>query len=166
MIKKYIFPFGKLKYLTGKKPKVDCILCSSIKKNPEVKCLIVGETKHITASVNLYPYNTGHLMLFPKRHLTDLRQMSDEEAFEMHKATTLLIEILERLYSTEGFTVGFNLGSHSGASIDHIHRHIIPRYPNELGVIDLVGGAKVIVEDPHITQKRIQQELQKSDLFL
>lgn len=165
MIKKHIFPFSKLKYLKGDRPKVDCILCSSLAKDPNVTSLMVGESKTMGISVNLYPYNTAHLMVFPKRHLTDIREMSDEEALELHVVTKKLLDVLQKEYDAPGFTVGFNLGDNSGASIPHIHQHIIPRYPNELGVIDLVGGAKVIIEDPNETCKKIQDALKGDEMI-
>ncbi|MFW6138916.1 MAG: HIT domain-containing protein, partial [Spirochaetota bacterium] len=67
------------------------------------------------------------------------------------------LDILDRLYSPCGYNIGYNIGSFAGASISHVHMHVIPRYENELGFIDIVGGAKILVEDPTKTMQRLKQ---------
>lgn len=159
MFDKYVYPFKKQEYFKGKKPEVDCILCEIIKNNPDVINLKICETSLIYCSVNLYPYNSGHTMIFPKRHITDIRNLTKEEECEIWELGKIIMDLLEKLYKPTGFNMGFNIGKFSGASIDHIHLHIIPRYPNELGIIDLIGGAKVLIENPKVTQRKLQNEL-------
>ena len=67
------------------------------------------------------------------------------------------MDILDKEYMPQGFNIGFNIGEASGASIAHLHRHIVPRYKNELGFIDIVGGAKIYIEDPKETVKKIKK---------
>jgi ATP adenylyltransferase len=156
-MERHLFIPNKLAYVKGKKPEVKCILCAINEKDPKVTKLDIYHTKHFIVSLNLYPYNPGHLMIFPKKHLIDPRQLNDEQVLELNKLTTITLNIIENLYSPQGFNVGYNVGHVSGASIEHLHLHIIPRYKNEVGIIDIVGKARVIVEDPNKTLKKFKQ---------
>ncbi|MGC8765300.1 MAG: HIT family protein [Brevinematia bacterium] len=152
----YVFPFSKKDYIRGKKPDVECILCSVIRKEKSVESLEILRTGKVIACLNLYPYNNGHLLLFPIRHLADIRELSKEENEELSELTKFFLDVLDKIYNPSGYNIGYNIGNFSGASISHLHLHIIPRYPNELGMIDLIGGAKVLVENPVETLKRIK----------
>ncbi|MCK5882802.1 MAG: HIT domain-containing protein [Bacteriovoracaceae bacterium] len=151
-----IFQFSKKKYILGKRPEVDCILCETLRDKSQVPSLTVVESENVVVAINLYPYNTGHLMIFPKRHVQDIRDLNTEEDSEIISLTKYFITILEQAYSPTGFNIGYNQGEFSGASIKHIHQHIIPRFSNEVGVVDLVGGAKVIIEDPNETMEDLR----------
>ncbi len=157
MERKNLFTINKLAYTRGDRPKVDCILCAVAEKNQFVNDLSIYHTHLSVVSVNLYPYNTGHVMIFPKRHLLDIREYTQEEFMEVEELTRLSMDILDEVYYPRGFNVGYNIGQDSGASIAHIHRHVIPRYQNETGVIDIIGGAKIIVEDPLITRDKLSK---------
>lgn len=87
-------------------------------------------------------------MVFPNRHIEDLAELSSEELMEMHRWTVLSMSILKKLYHSQRFNVGYNLGEAAGASIKHLHLHIVPRYKNELGFVDIIAGSKIFVEDP------------------
>ncbi len=153
-----LFNFNKIEYIKGrKKPQVECIICAIRDKNPMVEKLEIIRTDLSILCVNLYPYNSGHLMLFPQRHVTDIRELTDEETIDIEIITRASIDIMSKLYTPTGYNVGYNIGERSGASIKHIHRHIIPRYPNEIGFIDIIGGAKIITEHPEITLTKFKE---------
>ena len=144
----YLFNKDKLNYVKGDKPQVDCILCSIANQSPDVNNLEVFRTDRFIVSVNLYPYNPGHLMIFPVRHIVDFFELNDDEVLEMHRLTGDAISILKDEYNPSGFNMGCNLGNGSGASIPHIHQHIVPRYGNETGFIDAISGTRLFVMDP------------------
>ena len=150
----YFFNFEKLAYVTGKRP-IGCILCLVRDNSPDVVNLTVFASTHFIAAVNLYPYNPGHLMVFPKRHLLDIREYSPEEETDLNGMTRLLLDALDRAYAPRAYNIGYNMGPVAGASIDHIHLHIIPRYPRETGIADLLAGKRVLVEDPMVTAERL-----------
>ena len=152
----YFFCFDKITYVQGAKSK-KCILCSIIKNEEDVVNLEVYQDDFFVISVNLYPYNPGHLILFPKRHLIDIREYTSQEEKRLLFLQKECINILEKLYSPGGFNIGYNMGSPAGASIQHLHLHIIPRYPREIGIADLIGGKKVLVENPIQTRDRIKE---------
>jgi ATP adenylyltransferase len=87
-------------------------------------------------------------MIIPKRHISRIGEMTESEAAEMHQLLAKSIEILDEEFSPSGYNVGYNLGEGSGASIKHLHQHIVPRYSNEIGFLDVLSGTRVIVSDP------------------
>ncbi len=153
----HLFNTEKINYVKGDKPSIDCILCAIRDRLPEVKVLEVHRTDGFIISVNLYPFNPGHLMIFPSRHVVDFNDLSDEEALEMHHLTSRAIGILKEEFNPAGFNIGCNLGNGSGASIAHIHQHIVPRYENEIGFIDVLSGSRVFVEDPVKVMERLKK---------
>ncbi len=146
----YLFNFNKLAYLKGKRPQ-GCILCLIRDDDQEVEKLVVHRTQGFIVSLNLYPYNPGHLLVFPKRHVTDLRQLTDEEQNEMDNLVKRCLDVLDRYGNPSAYNIGYNMGLAAGASIEHLHLHIIPRYPREIGIAELIGGSRVLVEDPKDT---------------
>jgi ATP adenylyltransferase len=152
----YFLCFDKISYVTGKKPS-GCILCLVRSKSDQVVNLTVYEDKYFSASVNLYPYNPGHLILFPSRHVEDVRELSGDEQLNRVRLESELLNVLGRVYSPMGFNIGFNIGSAAGASIPHLHLHIIPRYAAETGISDLVAGKRVLIESPFDTKKRLEE---------
>ncbi|MBI4576235.1 MAG: HIT domain-containing protein [Planctomycetes bacterium] len=146
---------GKLDYIQGRRPAVPCILCAIVGRDRRVRRLLVHEGSAFLVCLNLYPYNPGHLMAFPRRHLEDLRELRAGEVLALDRTVRLCLDVLDRVYRPAGYNIGWNLGRPAGASIAHMHQHVIPRYDHELGVMDLIGGKRVIVEDPGRSQRRI-----------
>jgi len=152
----YLFNFNKLAYLKGKRPQ-GCILCLVRDDDQQVEKLVVHQTDRFIVSLNLYPYNPGHLIIFPKRHITDLREFTEEEQNEMDDLVRCCLDALDRYGNPSAYNIGYNMGLAAGASIEHLHLHIIPRYPREIGIAELIGGARVLVEDPKDTLVRLKK---------
>ena len=144
----YLFNTEKINYVKKERSGSKCILCAIRDRDPEVTCLEVIRTDTFIISVNLYPFNPGHLMIFPLRHITDIAELSDAEAIDMHHLIIKSTEVIKEEFSPHGFNIGFNIGKESGASIEHLHVHIVPRYPNEVGFIDVLNGSRIVVQDP------------------
>lgn len=153
----YFFSFNKMKYFTEKKPD-ECILCLIQRDSTEVENLTVFQNKILTISVNLYPYNPGHLLLFPNRHLVDIRELTEEEDREMQRLTKTSLTILDKLFTPSAYNIGYNMGLEAGGSIEHLHQHIIPRYPREVGIAELIGGKKILVESPYDSAEKLKIE--------
>jgi ATP adenylyltransferase len=143
----YFFNFEKLGYLKGKKPD-GCILCLVRDGSEDVESLIVYQSELSMVSLNLYPYNPGHLLLFPKRHVVDIRDLSDMERADLDILSRRCLDILDRTHGPSGYNLGYNMGLVAGASIEHLHMHVVPRYPREIGFAELIAGKRVIVQDP------------------
>ena len=158
MFEKNLFIPDKFDYARKKnRPNVKCILCAYNEPDSPVEKLTVYDAKFHIIACNLYPYNPGHIMIFPKRHIEDVRELTDEENTELFKLRNKAMDIIAKLYEPGGFNIGFNVGGASGASIDHIHLHIVPRYHNEIGFVDILSGAKTYVEAPRQTLERLKK---------
>ena len=155
-----LFSLHKGDYVKKKKNTGICTLCEILNKNECYENLLIYKNKYMAISINLYPYNSGHLIIFPKRHICDPRNFNANEQKTINLFTNISLDILEKNYQPSGFNIGYNIGEFSGASIKHLHLHIIPRYINELGVIDIIGGAKIIIEDPAKTCDRLRKAFQ------
>jgi len=153
----HLFVPTKFSYVHGDRPKVDCILCEIVAERDTVDRLEVCRTEHFLVSLNLHPYNPGHLMVFPRRHVLHPVEFTDVEVLERQRLELRAVAVLDRLYRPRGYNVGYNLGRASGASIEHWHLHIVPRYERELGFMDIIGGAKIMVEDPIRTRERVRE---------
>lgn len=157
-----LFVPNKMPYAKGKnRSNVDCILCAIVEKDEKVERLEVHRTKLFTISLNLYPYSPGHLLIFPNRHIFDARELRSDEVLHFHELQCLSFEVLLHAYQPRGFNVGYNMGESSGASIPHLHLHVVPRYPRELGFMDIIGGARIIIEDPNATQEKLLKIFQE-----
>lgn len=155
----YFFNFEKIAYLKGERPS-GCILCLINDDSEAVINLTVYREEHFAVSVNLYPYNPGHVMIFPTRHVEDVRELTSEEETALLRVQRGILEVLDRTHTPAGYNIGFNMGLAAGASISHLHLHVIPRYPRELGIADLIAGKRVLVEDPMVTAQRIRSGIQ------
>lgn len=154
----YFFNFEKMEYVRGKRPD-GCILCLVRDNSPDVINLTAYQDELFTVTVNLYPYNPGHVMIFPNRHIEDVREYTAEEVQASHNLVRLVMDALEATHHPAAFNIGYNMGPAAGASIDHLHLHLIPRYPRETGIADLVAGKRVLVEDPRVTRDRLAAEM-------
>jgi len=161
-MRKNLFIPGKMAYVRGeKKPDVECILCAIVEESDKISRLEVYRSEYFLVTLNLYPYAPGHLMIFPKRHVTDLRMLTKEESAELCKLQGICLDVLDDVYNPHGFNIGYNIGEAGGASIAHLHLHVVPRYRRELGFIDIIGGVKIIIEDPNISLVRVREGFAK-----
>jgi ATP adenylyltransferase len=160
----YFLNFDKFEYVRGRRYE-GCILCGLVDGREELVDLTVTRSRSFSVSVNLYPYNPGHIMIYPLRHITDVRQLTAGEAAELHSLQHLFMDVLDELQQPAGYNLGYNMGGSAGGSIDHLHLHIIPRYQREVGIADLIAGKRVLVESPDDTRKRLTGCLQNSPVF-
>lgn len=155
--RKNLFIPNKRDYVMGDKPKVDCILCSVVDRDGKVCSLEVFRDDTVIVSANLYPYNPGHLMICPLRHIEDIRDLTQDEERRISEVLRMSLNALEKMYTPGGFNVGYNFGPASGASIKHIHMHVVPRFHSEVGFLDILSGARIIVEDPCVLVKNLRE---------
>lgn len=156
-IEKHRVVSNKLSYAKGKRPDVPCILCAVAADDPRVDNLRLYREAGFFVTLNLYPYNPGHLMIVPERHCLDVRELSEDEVLRIHRLQVMTLGVLDQVYSPGGYNIGYNLGRTSGASIDHIHLQIVPRYRSEVGFFDILSDSRVIVEDPQVTKEKLEQ---------
>jgi ATP adenylyltransferase len=164
-LSEYFFNFDKLNYIKGKKPE-GCIICLVSENSDQVVNLTVWENESFLVMVNLYPYNPGHLLICPRRHITDIRELSPGEEDMFLTLQRRFLDVMDSMYHPAGYNIGFNMGLAAGASIEHLHLHVIPRYPREVGIADLVAGKRVLVESPMESARKIRETLRQNPFHL
>lgn len=122
-----------------------CIFCQKPKLKKDAETLILERGKWVYSMLNLYPYNNGHVMIIPYRHISDLTELTPSESAEMMRLTQKSIKRLRKLLKPHGFNIGFNIGRPGGAGFDqHIHQHIVPRWIGDSNFMPVIGNTKVI----------------------
>ncbi len=124
-----------------------CIFCVEDKVTEEEKKdrLILLVEKNYIIMMNKFPYNTGHLLVAPRRHIGNFLQLTQEEGLALFQGTQAAIDVLNIVMKPHGFNVGLNLGKVAGAGIvDHLHIHIVPRWNGDTNFMPVVGETKVM----------------------
>jgi ATP adenylyltransferase len=104
--------------------------------------------------LNLHPYNPGHLMVLPYRHVADLTDLTPEEAAEVMTMTQQALRTIRSVSRPHSFNVGLNLGRSAGGSLsEHLHQHVVPRWTGDANFITVVGGAKLLPQLLQDTRK-------------
>jgi ATP adenylyltransferase len=112
---------------------------------PDEEGLVVARGETVFALLNLHPYNPGHLMILPYRHVAELEDLTDAEAGELMAFTQRAIRAMKKVAAPHAFNVGLNLGTVAGGSLaDHLHQHVVPRWGGDANFIAVVGQTKVI----------------------
>jgi len=139
------------------KPKSGCIFCTAVEEDINADTSLVVRKAELTFTVlNLYPYNNGHLMVVPKRHLSEFTQLTGEENLEIMNELQLALKCLKMISKPDGFNIGANIGKSSGAGIDdHIHFHIVPRWNGDTNFMPVLGEVKVLSQDLLHTKKEL-----------
>jgi len=129
---------------TGAGPNDNCPFCV-IPSMTDEEGLIVARGMSVYAVLNLYPYNSGHLMIVPYRHVPDYSDLDDAETAELAEFTKRALEALRKASGAQGFNVGMNLGGVAGAGIAaHLHQHVVPRWGGDTNFMPVVGHTKVL----------------------
>lgn len=124
-----------------------CIFCELPAKNDDEATYILTRQEHSFGILNKFPYNSGHLMVAPFRHVGNLEELKDDESLDMAKLLGRCVEALKEAMQPNGFNLGMNLGQVAGAGIpDHLHWHVVPRWSGDTNFMPIVGETKVLPE--------------------
>jgi ATP adenylyltransferase len=135
----------------------ECFLCAKPAAHNDRANLIVWRGDCAYAMLNLYPYNSGHLLIAPYAHTADLAALDASIAQEMMRLTQRCVDVLQRGYRPDGFNVGMNLGKPAGAGVpDHLHIHVVPRWNGDTNFMPVVGDTKVLPETLDQTYDRLE----------
>jgi ATP adenylyltransferase len=145
----------RLSYVTAAQvPASDCIFCDACAGDID---LVVLRGRAAYVILNLYPYNNGHLMVVPMRHLSALETLTADEQTELMHLTRLSEMALNEAYRPQGINVGINLGKAAGAGIEnHLHIHLVPRWSGDTNFMTAVGETRVLPEDLGATAARLR----------
>ena len=137
----------RLAYVTGTSDAQACVFCDALASDAAAPLVLFrGRTCYVI--LNLYPYNNGHLMVVPNRHIPSLAGCSQEELAEMIELTRRAELALSEAYHPQGLNVGINIGRSAGAGVvDHVHIHAVPRWTGDTNFISVVGEVRVLPEE-------------------
>lgn len=124
-----------------------CVLCAAPNKEDLKKALVLYKSQYNYIVMNLYPYNMGHIMIVPYRHINSLDLLSEKERNEHYMLVVRAVTILRKQYECQGFNIGMNIGRSGGAGIEeHIHTHVVPRWNGDANFMPVIGCTKVMSE--------------------
>ena len=155
---KHIWAPWRMEYI-GLKKTEGCILCEAPRRSSDAEnhILFRGEKNYII--MNSYPYNPGHLLVVPYRHIASLEEMSDEERHEHIDIVSRSVAVLQRVFSPGGFNLGTNIGKIAGAGIDdHVHTHIVPRWQGDTNFMPVIGDIRVVPQALAETYRKLKGE--------
>jgi ATP adenylyltransferase len=147
-----------MEFIAAEKPK-GCIFCD-FPAAPEAADrgnLIVHRGAHAFVILNRYPYNSGHLMVVPRRHGADLNALPAAEYADLQEELRRAAAVLQAVYRPEGINVGMNLGRAAGAGIaDHLHWHLVPRWVGDNNFMPVLGDIRVMVDHLDTTWEKVR----------
>jgi ATP adenylyltransferase len=145
--------------VTGGSSTVSCVFCEAAEAadGDSQPSLVLYRGTHVFVILNLFPYNNGHLMIVPRRHIASLAEASSEELIELIELTQRAEMVLMSAYSPHGLNVGINLGKAAGAGVaDHLHIHVVPRWNGDTNFMTVVGSVRVLPETLDQTVDRLR----------
>ncbi len=144
--------------MTGASSPVGCIFCEAAEAADTSQApLVLYRAAHTFIILNLFPYNNGHLMVVPRRHIASLAEANGDELGEMMALVRRSEMALMEAYSPHGLNVGINLGKAAGAGVaDHLHIHLVPRWNGDTNFMSVVGSVRVLPETLDQTRDRLR----------
>jgi ATP adenylyltransferase len=146
----------RLAYVTGSAKSADCVFCAAL-AGGDADPLIVFRGGRAFVILNLFPYNNGHLMVVPNRHINTLVDASPDELTEIITLTRTSEIALREAFGPQGMNMGLNLGKAAGAGIlDHLHMHVVPRWSGDTNFMTVVGQTRVLPQELPVTAETLR----------
>jgi len=148
-------------YITNNNKEDGCVFCAAQNMQDSPENLIAHRGERAYVIINRYPYTSGHLMVIPFQHVSNLEELDPETRSEMMELTSRCTTSLRNIYNPQGFNIGVNIGDVAGAGvIGHVHIHIVPRWKGDTNFMSSVGQTRVIPETLEDTYERVKNEFQ------
>ena len=134
----------RLEYIKGPKGE-ECIFCAGPAAEQDPEKYIVQRGEHCFTMLNTYPYNNGHLMVSPYRHVPSIEELDEATLLELMTMTQGSLRALRAVYAPEGFNLGVNQGKIAGAGVEHhVHLHVVPRWGADTNFMPVIGDTRVM----------------------
>jgi ATP adenylyltransferase len=151
-----------MEYILSGQKNGSCIFCAGPDRDQDEERLILHVGSLTMVIMNRYPYNNGHLLVAPIRHVPGLEALSEDEDLDLMRMLRQSIAILKQTMRPEGFNVGLNLGKVAGAGVEaHLHFHIVPRWGGDTNYMAVLGDVRVIPEHIRATFKKLSGPFRK-----
>lgn len=140
----------RMDYIKSERP-AGCFICDGSE-------LVLGRSSRALSVLNRYPYNNGHILVAPARHVPDLVDLDAEESAEIWQMINTVLTVLRSAMKPEGFNIGANLGAVAGAGLPgHVHVHVVPRWSGDTNFMPVLGDTKVVPESLEATYTNLKQ---------
>jgi ATP adenylyltransferase len=150
----------RMRYVAGAHREEGCIFCNRLAEQDDVRSLILHRGDRAFVIMNLYPYNTGHLMIVPNAHVASPEDAETAALHEMAELRGPVLRALRRALSPDGFNLGLNVGAPAGAGVvDHLHEHVVPRWQGDANFMPILASTMVMPELIPVTYAKIRAEL-------
>lgn len=153
----HLYTPWRMAYIRGeKKPVQGCVFCN-LAAAPEANQQVISYGQHVFVTLNIYPYNNGHLMVVPYEHVASQEQLATEALTDLMLTVNRCLAALRKAYNPPAFNLGANLGAAAGAGIaEHYHFHIVPRWPGDANFMTVVGNTRVIPDSLENTYRDLR----------
>jgi len=150
----------RIKYLKTKRQK-GCMFCNALKS--QKRNYIILKTKYSFSMLNIFPYNNGHIMVAPLRHVRELSLLKDYEILDLFQNLNKIKTLLEKTLRPHGYNIGINVSKTAGAGITgHMHIHIVPRWMGDTNFMPVIHDTKIISQSLGELYKELKKTLKKS----
>ncbi|MBI5351176.1 MAG: HIT domain-containing protein [Chloroflexi bacterium] len=147
----------RMKYIENYEKESGCVFCNAQSKADSAENLIAFRGKNAYVILNRYPYTSGHLMVIPFEHKSNLEELNPETRAEMMELASRCTTISRKIYGTESFNMGINIGEAAGAGVlGHVHIHIVPRWAGDTNFMSTTGETRVLPEALEDTYQRVR----------
>ncbi len=135
----------------------ECVFCGYIERGDDDQSMILKRFKFCFVIMNGFPYNSGHLMVLPYRHVPDLLLLNQDERHEIIDVVSLCTKVLDKALNIGGFNIGINLGLAGGGGLpSHLHVHVLPRHRGDTNFLETLGQVKVVSQDMRDVYKQLK----------
>mgnify|MGYP001010574269 CR=1 FL=1 len=154
----YIWAPWRIDYILGKEREPGCIFCTKPASAEDEENLIVNRARGAYTIMNKFPYNNGHVLVLPYRHVSDICLLSMEENSLLVQEVTRSIQALRTVMNPDGFNIGINLGVVAGAGIaEHVHYHVVPRWNGDTNIMPVLADVRVIPQHLRETRQKLSE---------
>lgn len=134
----------------------------AIESDNDRENLVVYKFDKTIVMLNKYPYNNGHILILPKREVSDILLLTDDEYLEINKVIKICINAVMKVYNPHGYNLGVNSGTAAGAGVpSHLHYHIVPRWNGDSNFMPVIADIKVVSESLYDSREKLNNEIQK-----
>lgn len=152
----------RINYIKAK-PSKKCLFCKAASMT-KGKNHLIFTTQHSLCILNIFPYNNGHIMVAPRRHVRELSELNELQIIDLFRSITTAKALLDKVLAPQGYNIGINISDVAGAGIPgHLHVHIVPRWKGDTNFMPVLFGTKIISQSLEELQKLLKNAYAKSN---
>jgi ATP adenylyltransferase len=148
----------RMRYVQGERKDEGCIFCLAAESGDDEARLVIHRGDHCLVMLNAYPYNSGHLMVSPLRHVASVEDLERDELLELMTLTQSALRAVRKTYAPDGFNLGVNEGEVAGAGFaGHVHMHVVPRWAADSNFMAVTADTRVLPESLEDSSARLRE---------